>query len=93
MAEDEIRERARIEGDLGEWLCQKIWDSFGTLRLGGSNFRPLDSEECEELGNDDDDPAVLLRRESDGQVFEVDIDVTARKVSAPAKTAEGGSGD
>jgi hypothetical protein len=87
LRRDEVRERGRIEGDLGEWLTQKIWDE-SRLHLGAAQFRPLYSEEAEELGYDDDDPEVLLRRESDGAVFEADIEVTVRLVPAEGERAE-----
>lgn len=85
---DEFRERHAIEGDLWDFLAQRVWDHFGLLSLGGADFRALYAEEARELGYDDDDAAVLLRRESDGAVFEIDIEVTARAVPTEAERAE-----
>ena len=69
------------EVDLDDFLSRKIWDHMQPLRLGGETF--------EVVGDDDvpgyDEYAILLRRESDGQVFEVDLDVTFR----PAKVDQG----
>jgi len=82
VAEDnaELRERCHIESDLHERLSMAIWDE-SRLHLGTAMFRPLYAEECEELGYSDEDGAILLRRKSDGAVFEIDLDVTARKTS------------
>lgn len=87
MTGDEVRERGRMEGELGEWLTQKVWDE-SSLRLAGAQFRPLYAEEAEELGYEDDDPAVLLRRESDGRVFEASIEVTVGLVPSERERAE-----
>lgn len=78
-AEDAIREQGRLEGELGEWLNVKVNDEPGTLLLGSAGaFRTLTIEEARVLGYDDDDPVILLRRKSDGKVFEADIEVTVR---------------
>lgn len=78
-SEDEARERGAIEGSLGQWLTDQVWDQFRPMSLmGAGTFRPLYLEEAQELGYGDDDPAILLRRESDGKVFEAEIDVTVR---------------
>lgn len=81
MADGVVHEEGRIEGDLGEWLSLKVWDEPWALRLGSDSFKPLYAKEAEELGYEEDNPVILLRRQSDDVVFEVDIDVTARKTS------------
>jgi hypothetical protein len=85
---DEFREQCAIEGGLWDALAQHVWDHNGPLRLNGGSFRPLYAEEAEELGYDDDDAAILLRRESDGKVFEVDVDVSVTPVPTGAERAE-----
>ena len=85
---DEFRERHAIEGDLCTALAEYVWDRPYALTLGGGKFRSLYAEEARELGYGEDDAAVLLRRESDGQVFEVDIDVSVRPVPTAAERAE-----
>ena len=75
-----IRERGHIEGRLSEWLATKINDEYLSMNLGGEDFRPLCLEDGRELGYGDDDPVILLRRKSDGAVFEVEIEPTVRRV-------------
>lgn len=87
-SDDEFRGRHAIEGDLCTAFAEYVWDRPYALTLGGGKFRSLYAEEAEELGYGEDDATVLLRRESDGKVFEVDIDVTVRPVPTPAERAE-----
>ena len=68
----EFRQRMRRDGDLGLHLCAYLWGELGTLHLGGEEFEITGDVP----GYEDDNYAVLLRRKSDGQVFEVDIEVT-----------------
>jgi len=95
-AQDEaaFRRRMAYDGDLGRMLCEHIWDMCNGLRLGGDKFEVVGGEEVP--GYEDDDFAVLLRRTSDGLVFEAEIDVTLRAVRPqPAQDvlfeAEGGA--
>lgn len=87
-----------------EWLERFFWDLLDPVRIGGREFRSLYLEEARALGYADTNPAVLLRREGDGTVFEVAIAVTVREVRcAPVPLAlpaaqgspdvEGGGGD
>lgn len=88
VADDaEARERWAVEADLAAALCEYVTDRPYPLSLGGGKFRPLYLEEAEELGCRDDE-VILIRRESDGAVFEVDVDVTVRPVPAEAERAE-----
>jgi hypothetical protein len=73
---DDTRELNRIAGDLHEWLSNEIHTSPGDLYLGEGEFTSLAPEEAPELGYEDDAPVILLRRESDGRVFAVEIEVT-----------------
>ena len=83
MTDDEVREHMFMDGDLSEWLAQKIFEEYGTITLAGKDFEPA---RCDEVpGYEDDNTAVLLRRKSDGQVFEAEIDVTVRPVLTPAQ--------
>jgi hypothetical protein len=82
-AEDEFSQRMQVEGDLGLLLCEHIWDKCNPLRLGGQEFKVVG---CDEVpGYEDENMAVLLRRMSDGKVFEADIDVTVQPVLTPAQ--------
>ena len=72
------RECAKIEGYLSELFTSRMIDAYPALRIGDGKFRPLTLEEGEALGFEHD--ALLIARESDGQVFEIEIDVTAWKL-------------
>ena len=87
--EELIRERGHIEGHLAERLALHISEHYGPISAGSDEFRPLFLEEAKALGYDDDDPVVLIRRESDGVVFEVGVDVTARRVPTEAGAGRG----
>ena len=66
--------------EVSVWLKRSFWDLTGTVPIGGREFRSLYLEEARALGYADSDPAILLRREDDGTVFEVAVAVTARVV-------------
>lgn len=86
---EKLRERSHIGGFLAEWLSLKIIEHYGPIPVGGADFKALDLEESRELGYDDDDPVILIRRESDGVVFEVEIEPVVRRVPTEAEAAEG----
>lgn len=78
-------ERMKIDGDLGLLLCEHLWGRMGdTIHLGGHDFEIADNEEVPGYG-DDDDYAVLLRRKSDGEIFEAEIDVSVNPVRPSAQ--------
>lgn len=84
--ENEVRECAEIEGYLGEMLTLQLFDHRSVL-VAGQRFRLLYAEEAEAVrcacagtGRE-----VLLARESDGQVFEIEVEVSAWKLAG--KTA------
>jgi hypothetical protein len=77
-----FRERMNISGDLGGHLCEYLWAELGTLHLGGQDYEMAGDDVP---GYEDDDWAVLLRRKSDGKIFEAEIDVTVRLVREPAQ--------
>ena len=81
--EADFRQRMQRDGDLGLLLCEHLWGSFDTLHLGGEDFEVASGEEVPGY-EDDDGMALLLRRKSDGQVFEADIEVTIVPVRQPA---------
>jgi hypothetical protein len=85
-AETEFSQRMRREGALGMLLCEHIWDKYDPLHLGGEDFEVIGSDEVP--GYEDDDMAVLLRRKSDGQVFEAEIDVTMHPAREAARQEE-----
>jgi len=77
----------QYDGDLGRMLCEHIWDMYNGLHLGGDKFEVVSGEEIP--GYEDDEYAVLLRRNSDGQVFEAWIDASLRAVQPqPAQPAQ-----
>lgn len=79
--EADFRQRMERDGDLGLLLCEHLWGSFDTLHLGGEEFEMA----CEVPGYEDEEYAVLLRRKSDGRVFEADIEVTVVPVRQPGE--------
>lgn len=81
--EAEFSQRMKRDGDLGLLLCEHLWGLYGdTLRLGGEDFEMAYAEQVP--GFEDEDYAVLLRRKSDGRIFEADIEVTIVPVRQPA---------
>lgn len=76
-----FRQRMMLSGDLSEWLCQKVWDEHRSVTLGSDDFEVVG---CEEVpGYEDEEDAVLLRRKSDGAVFEADIEADVRPALTP----------
>ncbi len=63
-----------LSGHLSEYVCDQLANTWGTFDLGGEQFRMGSSEDAEGLGWDDDDRELLIRRESDGALFEVTLD-------------------
>jgi hypothetical protein len=85
MSDTAFRERVRLEGHLGLLLCEYLWGQTSELNLGGQQFETAGDEVP---GYENDNMALLLRRKADGEVFEVEIDVTfypALKIE-PAQT-------
>jgi len=77
--EADFRQQNKRDGDLGLILCEHLWGLYGdSMRLGGEDFEMAYTEEVP--GFEDDDMVVLLRRKSDGRVFEADIEVSVRPV-------------
>ena len=88
IAEQEFRERMGIEGWLGQHLTEQMWGHYGTLRLGSDDFEVIGSDEVP--GYDENlEGTVLLRRKTDGKVFEAEIEVTVR-VARMSETATTG---
>jgi len=77
-----FRERMELDCWLGEWLTDEMTMSVRTLRLGpAGTFRMAYMEEAEAIGYDGNDQTILIRRESDGQLFEVEIEVMTRRAT------------
>lgn len=84
--EDEFRDRMLIEADLASALLDHVADLPYAITLGGEKFRAAYPGDVPGFKFGDD--VVLLRREPDGKVFEVDIDVSVRPVPTEAERAE-----
>jgi len=83
--EDEFRQRMQRDGDLGLLLCEHLSGLYGDdMHLGGEDFEMAYAEEVP--GYEDENFAVLLRRKSDGRIFEADIEGNHR----PGPAACGG---
>lgn len=83
---DEAFRNMRREGILAGLLGAYICESYSPFWLAGGEYEPVNGEEIP--GYEGDDETLLLRRKSDGKVFEVEIDVTMRpaRVPEPDKT-------
>ena len=85
IAEQEFRDRMGIEGWLSQHLTEHLWGHYGTLHLGTDDFEVIGSDEVP--GYDENlDQTVLIRRKSDGKVFETEIEVQARIFRTAATT-------
>jgi hypothetical protein len=89
--EEEFSQRMKRDGDLSLRLCEYIWNQCGdSLRLDGEDYEVLGDEDVPP-GYEDDQYAVLLRRTSDGLVFDAEIDVSmhpVREATDPDYVAE-----
>lgn len=74
-----------LSGDLSEYVYGKFCDTWETFRLGSASFRLAHLEEARELGYADEDFTILIRRESDGAFFEVELEATVRPVPTEAE--------
>jgi len=84
--EASFRQRMRRDGDLGRILSERLAAHDDDLNLAGEIFEQVG---CDEVpGYEDDIHAVLLRRKSDGQVFEAEIDVAINPVRVAAQATE-----
>jgi hypothetical protein len=81
--EADFRQRMQREGSLDLLLREHVWNDHPWLVLGGEEFEPVGSEEVP--GFEDEDYTVLLRRKSDGRIFEADIEVTIVPVRQAAE--------
>jgi hypothetical protein len=80
--DDVTRKRWSAESGIHQKLCEHIWGEWDRgLHFAGEEWEPVYEEDMPDAYKDDTD-AVLLRRLSDGQVFEVVIDVTLVPVKA-----------
>lgn len=79
-SEAEARECAELEGYLGELFALRLLDWYKAVRIGGVEFRPLTAQEARAAGYRETDPELRIARVHDGQVFEIEIDVTAWKL-------------
>lgn len=76
-----FRETRGLAGWLCQWICEEIWGHCCPLHLDGQDFRPASDEEFADLGYPEDENTVLLlRRESDGAFFEVELDADVRRM-------------
>lgn len=75
MSTDDLRPADMLAGDLGEWLCEQVWNKLGTFRFRSGEYR------LAEPTDDDDEYAVLLEGPG-GVVYDIEIEVMA---SARAK--------
>lgn len=77
-APDMFREENHLAGKIAEDLYDDFWAKL-SFRYDQHEYELIGSDEgAELLGRGDDDPYLtLLRRKSDGQLFEIEFEVTA----------------
>lgn len=86
----ELRYRNNVGANLGTKLFEELCSTDRFLRsLNGEDYALLSLEEGRELGIDDDQ-ALIIRRKSDGHLFEVEMDVLVHEVQLPEKDGENG---
>jgi hypothetical protein len=81
-------EEHRLEGIIVEGAYSRFWNGLGDFTFSSlGTFTLPDDEEWKALGEDPDagDLPLILRRVSDGQYFEIDIDVSVRKTSPESR--------
>jgi hypothetical protein len=72
-------------GDLARWFCEQVWAEMPGPYTAGVQYEVIGGDE----DDTDEEAAVVLRRLPDGQVFDVDLQVTvtphrpARSVDEP----------
>ena len=59
-------------------MTKKVWEHYGTLRLGGEAFETAGADDVPGYDDADDAGMILIRRKSDGKVFEVEIEPIVR---------------
>lgn len=75
-----------LSGDLSERCYDEFCGTFGIFGLGADKFRLAYEEEYEENGYDDEPGGpLLIRRESDGAFFEVELEATVRPAPSEAE--------
>lgn len=90
--DDLFRERMRLSGDLSglayQYLCDQL--GYGGRTIDGEKYELADEKEYAALGYNPEDPwgPLVVRRQSDGQCFELDIEVDAHRVQAKADAAK-----
>jgi hypothetical protein len=77
---DDLSETQALAGEVSQWLFDEWCAEFGDLRLGGEKYRRAGLEDAEELGYGDDNTTLLIIRESDGKVFEVELEANVYEV-------------
>lgn len=85
MTDDLYREGDRLAGLIAEELYEEFW-AKSRFRFGNppADYELVGSEEYET----DDPYLTVLRRESDGQHFEIEIEVMVRPTEPPERPAE-----
>jgi len=84
-----VTDEDRLASQISEALTESITFASRRLRYGREEYDCPDEDEWAELGEDPSSPycPLILRRESDGKFFEVDIDVTVWETT-PAQREE-----
>lgn len=76
------RDVHHVAGVFDRVITECLVNRYAIAALG-EKFVLLSAEKATACGYDDDEEFLLFRRESDGQVIEIWVDVWARVASAP----------
>ena len=78
----------RLSGDFGQYIFDEFCNAMWPQWIGGEKFRLAYEEEAKELGYGDDPGVLVVRRESDGACFEVELEATIRPIPTAEERAE-----
>lgn len=88
-SDDPVRDVNRVAGHFAQHMCDDwLYPQIGErLSLAGDKYAVMYPEEFAPLfgwDEDDEDLPTVLRRDSDGAYFEVDVEVTAKRINPKA---------
>jgi hypothetical protein len=81
-----LTDSQKLSGDIGQYLFDEFCSEMG-FRFGGEKYRLAYDEEATDLGYPDDPYSLIVRRERDGEFFEVELEATVRSLGPVDKAA------
>jgi hypothetical protein len=80
MNHGDLSETQALAGDICQYLFDEWCGDFSDLQFGGEKYQRAGMEDAQELGFEDDDTTLLIIRESDGKVFEIELEANVYEV-------------